>query len=146
MSDAHDLLREAYDAFNERDVDAALALVHPRVDWTNAWEGGRIRGRVALREYWQRQFAQIASSVQPERFVDEPGGAVVVHVRQVVRAARTREMISDSPVRHRYGFEDGLIVRMDVLDPGGGEEGEGGGEEGEGGEGEGEGGEGKGGA
>jgi hypothetical protein len=35
----------------------------------------------------------------------------------VVRDARTGELISDSRVRHRYRLEDGLIVRMDVLEP-----------------------------
>jgi CTP-dependent riboflavin kinase len=35
----------------------------------------------------------------------------------VVHDANTGELISDSRVRHRYRLEDGLIVRMDVLEP-----------------------------
>ena len=31
-------------AFNARDLDAAIALMHPEVDWPNAWEGGRVSG------------------------------------------------------------------------------------------------------
>jgi hypothetical protein len=34
------LLRAAYEAFNARDIEAALALVHPEVDWPNGIEGG----------------------------------------------------------------------------------------------------------
>jgi CTP-dependent riboflavin kinase len=34
-----------------------------------------------------------------------------------VHEVRTGELISDSRVRHRYRLEDGLIVRMDVLEP-----------------------------
>jgi ketosteroid isomerase-like protein len=116
MSEVHHLLRRAYDAFNERDVDAAVALMHPRVNWPNAWEGGRVHGRAAVRDYWERQFAEISSSVEPERFIDEKDGSVTVHVRQIVRHARTHELVSDTSVRHRYRLEDGLIARMDVLD------------------------------
>ena len=44
-------LRDLYAAFNARDVDAVLAHVHPDVDWPNAFEGGRVHGREAVREY-----------------------------------------------------------------------------------------------
>jgi hypothetical protein len=39
-----------------------------------------------------------------------------VDVHQVVRDAGTDELLADSHVRHRYWLEDGLIVRMVVLD------------------------------
>jgi ketosteroid isomerase-like protein len=115
VSDPHDVIRAAYRAFNERDIDAALALMHPEVDWPNAWEGGRVSGRDAVREYWTRQFAAISSRVDPEAFSDEPDGSVTVDVHQVVHDAGTGELLSDSRVRHRYRLEDGLVTRMDVL-------------------------------
>ena len=55
------LLRSAYRAFNTRDIDAALELMHPEVDSPNGWEGGRVVGHAAVREYWDRQFAAISS-------------------------------------------------------------------------------------
>jgi ketosteroid isomerase-like protein len=109
------VLRSAYQAFNDRDIETALELIHPDVDWPNAWEGGRVRGRAAVREYWKRQFAAISSDVQAERFTSEPDGSVTVDVHQVVRDARTHELLSDAHVRHRYRLEGGLILRMDVL-------------------------------
>jgi hypothetical protein len=115
--EAEAILRAAYTAFNARDVDAAIELLHPDVDWPNAWEGGRAVGHAAVRGYWTRQFTEISSRVEPERFVHEPGGAVTVDVHQVVRDAKTGELLSDSHVRHRYRLEAGLIVRMDVLEP-----------------------------
>jgi len=115
MTSTRQLLEHAYVAFNERDVDAALTLMHPRVNWPNAWEGGRVVGRAAVRDYWERQFAEISSSVDPQRFTDDPDGSVTVDVRQVVHDAHTHELISDSTLRHRYCFEDGLIARMDVI-------------------------------
>lgn len=111
------ILRAAYAAFNERDLDAAAALMHPDVDWHNAWEGGRVRGRAAVRRYWERQFGAISSQVEPEEFRQEPDGAVTVVVHQVVRDAGTAEPVSDSRLRHRYRFDAGLVARMDVLDP-----------------------------
>ncbi len=116
MADAEVLLRAAYRAFNERDLEAALALMHPDVDWPNAWEGGRVLGRAAVLDYWTRQLAEISSTVEPEAFSLEPGGAIVAAVHQVVRAHGGDELISDSRVRHRYRLRDGLVARMDVLD------------------------------
>ena len=115
MRAPHDVIRAAYRAFNERDLDAALALMHPEVDWPNAWEGGRVSGRDAVRGYWTRQFAAISSRVDPESFSDEPDGSVTVDVHQVVHDPQTGELLSDSHVRHRYRLEDGLVTRMDVL-------------------------------
>jgi ketosteroid isomerase-like protein len=116
MPEAELVLRAAYRAFNARDVEAAIALMDPEVDWPNAWEGGRVVGRAAVRDYWTRQFAAISSKVVPERFTEEADGAITVDAHQMVHHASTGELISDSRVRHRYLLEDGLVVRMDVLE------------------------------
>jgi ketosteroid isomerase-like protein len=116
VSSAEDTLRAAYSAFNARDLEAAIELMHPEVDWPNAWEGGRVIGHAAVARYWRRQFESISSKVEPERFDHAPDGGVTVTVRQVVRDARTDELQSDTRVLHRYEFEDGLIVRMNVVD------------------------------
>jgi ketosteroid isomerase-like protein len=111
-----DVLRAAYAAFNARDIEAALELMHPDVDWANAWEGGRVVGRQAVRDYWTRQFEQISGKVDPEHFGHEPDGSITVTVHQVVHDAKTGELQADTRVFHRYRLENGLIVRMDVLD------------------------------
>ena len=90
--------------------------MHPDVDWPNAWEGGRVVGREAVAAYWARQFEAISSTVEPVEFAEEDDGAVAVTVHQVVHDARSGELLSDSPVVHRYRLEDGLIARMDVVD------------------------------
>jgi ketosteroid isomerase-like protein len=116
MAEAEQVLRSAYNAFNARDIDAAVELMDPEVDWSNAWEGGRVVGRAAVRDYWNRQFAAISSKVEPEDFTEEADGSITVDVHQVVHDAGTGELISDSRVRHRYRLEDGLVIRMDVLE------------------------------
>jgi hypothetical protein len=109
------LLCRAYRAFNERDLEAALATLHPEVDWPNAWEGGRVAGREAVAVYWTRQFETIASTVEPLAFDADGDGAVDVTVHLVVRDAELGQLLSDSTVVLRYRIEDGLFARMDVL-------------------------------
>lgn len=116
VSSDEEILRAAYTAFNARDVEAALELMHPEVDWPNAWEGGRVVGREAVGDYWRRQFESISSTVEPERFDRDPDGSIAVTVHQVVRDAKTNELQADTHVLHRYRLEDGLVVRMDVLE------------------------------
>src|SRR5919206_5147749 len=105
--DAASRLRALYDAFNARAIDAVLAALADDVDWPNAWEGGRLHGRAAVRDYWTRQWAQIEPHVEPTAIETLPDGRVAVDVHQTVgeRAA---------VVRHLYTFADGLVRRMDV--------------------------------
>jgi|1186.fasta_scaffold1180315_2 hypothetical protein len=107
------LLRRIYDAFNARDVEAVLASVREDVDWPNAWEGGRVRGREPVRDYWARQFAAIDPSVTPVAFAERPDGGVAVTVHQVVRAL-DGALLSEGDVLHVYALRDGLVARMDV--------------------------------
>lgn len=58
-------LTALYAAFNARQIDLVLQALHPEVDWPNGWEGGRLHGRDAVREYWQRQWTEIDPSVVP---------------------------------------------------------------------------------
>jgi ketosteroid isomerase-like protein len=118
MTSDEDILCSAYEAFNARDIDSALELMHRDVDWPNAWEGGRVTGREAVAAYWTRQFEQISSTVTPERFDRDADGAISVSVHQVVRDTMTGDVQSDTRVLHRWRLEDGLVVRMDVLDGG----------------------------
>src|SRR5207247_8530057 len=101
MPEAELVLRSAYRAFNARDIEAAIELMHPDVDWPNAWEGGRVVGRAAVRDYWNRQFAAISSKVEPEGFTEEAGGSITVDVHQVVNDTRTGSPSSQRRYPHR---------------------------------------------
>jgi len=50
-----DVIKRAYAAFNERNIDTVLSLMHPDVHWPNGWEGGYVTGHKQVREYWTRQ-------------------------------------------------------------------------------------------
>jgi ketosteroid isomerase-like protein len=75
-----DLFTRIYESFNARDIDAVLAVMHPDVDWPNGWEGGRVIGHQAVREYWTRQWAAIDPRVEPVGFETDEDGRTVVKV------------------------------------------------------------------
>ncbi len=113
-TDRH-LFQKIYSAFNARDMDAVLAVLHPDVDWPNGWEGGRMVGREAVREYWTRQWAEIDPSVDPVAFETDEAGRTVVQVHQMVRDLEGN-MVADAMVHHVYEVEDGLIRRMEIVE------------------------------
>ncbi len=116
MGEEHEpLLRDLYAAFNDRDVERVLATMQDDVDWPNAFEGGRVAGRDAVRDYWARQFEQIDPRVEPRRFEVQDGGRIAVLVHQVVRDL-DGTVLADHEVRHVYSFRDGRIARMDVSE------------------------------
>jgi ketosteroid isomerase-like protein len=114
--DHEPLLRDLYDAFNRRDIERAIAAMHVDVDWPNAFEGGRVAGRDAVRVYWTRQFEQIDPRVDPVGFTVEADGRISVDVHQLVRS-RDGSLLADRTVSHVYAFRDGLVERMDVIEP-----------------------------
>ena len=106
------LIRDLYASFNARDVEAVIAKLHPDVDWPNAWEGGRLHGHDAVRDYWTRQFAAIDATVEPTR-IEQNGDTVTVAVHQTVRSPEG-ELVDDREVTHTYVFRGDRIARMDV--------------------------------
>lgn len=113
MSKEDELIRKLYAAFNARDLETLLSAMHPDVDWPNGWEGGRVRGREGVREYWTRQWSVIDPSVEPRQVRVDDEGRIDVEVHQVVRDL-AGTVVVDQTVRHVYEVEDGLIQRMEI--------------------------------
>jgi hypothetical protein len=110
------LLKQAYAAFNARDVDAALATMDPEVIWPNGMEGGYVYGHGGVKDYWLRQWQLIDPRVEPVRFETLPDGSVLVEVRQLVRSL-AGEILKDQMVHHVYAIENARIKRMDIRNP-----------------------------
>src|SRR5438034_10598836 len=106
------LLRDAYAAFNARDIDAALGTMHPDVVWPNGMEGGYVHGHDEVRRYWTRQWGLVDPHVEPQRFACDDTGRVVVDVKQVVRDLAGAILV-DTVVYHANLIEDGLIRTME---------------------------------
>jgi ketosteroid isomerase-like protein len=110
------LLEDAYEAFNRRDIDGALAGMAPDVDWPNAWQGGHVSGHDAVRDYWTRQWRELDPEVHPVAMTLEDDGRVRVLVEQTVRQVGEAEGTVGQVV-HAYTLRDGRVTRMDVEAP-----------------------------
>lgn len=113
MANFENLIHKAYTAFNERNIDNALATMQPDVQWSKAWEGGYISGHDEIREYWTRQWTEINPKVEPSCFTERENGSLEVKVHQIVKDLDEKLMF-DGFVKHIYTFENGLIKTMDI--------------------------------
>ena len=109
-----ELLQRAYAAFNARDIDGALALMQPDVDWPNELDHTRVHGHAAVRAYWTHQFRVIDPNVEPTNISADADGRLLVDVHQVVRDL-DGAVQSDGRVSHVYTLRDGLVARMDIV-------------------------------
>ena len=108
-----DLIQTAYAAFNARDIDAVFATMQPTVRWSKAWEGNYANGYDEVRAYWTRQWKEINPKVEPVKLTERADGRMEVEVHQTVHDL-TGNLLFDGPVTHIYGFENGLIISMDI--------------------------------
>ena len=109
------LLKQAYAAFNSRDMEGALSTMQADVEWPNGMEGGTVHGHEGVREYWTRQWGMINPHVDPVSFELDSSGNVVVGVHQVVRDLSGKVLV-DRMVEHVYAVRDGLIQSMTIRD------------------------------
>ena len=110
-----DLLLKVYSAFNRRDVESILPVMHPDVEWPNGMEGGWVHGREGVRAYWARQWGLVDPHVEPVDFKTDEGGKIVVDVHQVVRDLKGTVLL-DRTVQPAYLFDDGLIRSMEIRE------------------------------
>jgi ketosteroid isomerase-like protein len=118
MADTDDnraMLEALYERFNTRDIEAVLARLTDDVDWPNGWEGGYVRGRDEVRDYWTRQWAEIDGTVTPEGFSTQPDGRIDVTVHQVVRSL-DGQLLSDSIVHHIYRLRGDQVEHMEIRE------------------------------
>lgn len=108
-----DLLTKAYAAFNNRDINSVLALMHSDVKWANGMEGGYVHGHEAVRDYWTRQWSLIDPHVEPLEFQPTQDRKIVVKVHQVVHDL-DGNLIHEQMVHHIYTIENGLIRQMEI--------------------------------
>src|ERR1700749_2556922 len=108
-----DLIKKAYSAFNERDIDKALSTMQPDVQWSKAWEGGYISGHDEIKKYWTRQWTEINPNVEPVGFTERTNGSLEVLVHQLVKEL-DGNVLFDGLVKHVYTFKEGLIATMDI--------------------------------
>jgi ketosteroid isomerase-like protein len=115
-ADVRELLSRAYAAFNARDIEAVLTMMHPDVEWPNGMEGGYVYGHDGVRAYWTRQWSLIDPIVDPQAFSTEPDGRILVEVHQRV-LDKGGDTLLERRVQHIYSIRDGLVWHMEIRDP-----------------------------
>ncbi len=113
MIEEQALINNAYAAFNARDIDAILLVMHPEVKWSKAWEGDYANGHVEVRDYWERQWKEINPNVTPVGFRERENGTLEVEVNQLVKDLAGK-ILFDGSVKHVYVINDGLLQQMDI--------------------------------
>jgi hypothetical protein len=86
MIKTEDLIAHVYSAFNQRNIDGALALMSDSVSWPKASEGGRVVGKDEIRAYWSRQWKEFDPHVHPLEVLEQGAGRTHVRVHQLVKA------------------------------------------------------------
>ena len=117
MTETESLITQIYSAFNQRNIDGALAFMSESVSWPKASEGGRVIGKEEIRAYWSRQWKEFDPHVEPVEVLDRGAGGIHVRVHQLVKSPGG-EVLSDSEVWHVYTIAKGLIERMDLGESG----------------------------
>ena len=107
------ILQQAYQAFNARNIEAAMLCMDPDIDWPNGMEGGYLYGHKAVHDYWVRQWNMIDPHVEPVSFTNGDDGNIIVEVHQVVRDLEGN-IIQEETVYHAYMILQGLIKRMEI--------------------------------
>jgi hypothetical protein len=108
------LLERAYCHFNERQVDALLAMMTDDVEWPDVAHAAVLHGKDQLRRYWESQFAVVDSRVLPTDF-SRSRDEIVVVVDQRILDREHKAVSAPRVVFHKYSFDKNLIRRMVVL-------------------------------
>ena len=116
------MIERMYRNFNDRDIDGVLSVLSDDVLWANGMDGGHVRGREAVREYWTRQWAIVSPHVEPVAFEETADGAVAVEVIQTVFDLQRRPLegqahrLKDKTVTHVFRMDGDKIVRFDIRE------------------------------
>jgi hypothetical protein len=108
-----ELIKKAYQAFNDRDIDCILQMMHPDIKWSRAWEGDYAQGHDEVKAYWQRQWTEINPKVTPINFTRRTNGTLEVEVDQLVKDL-DGNILFDGKVKHIYTFNNGILKQMDI--------------------------------
>lgn len=116
MLNNEEIIRQAYGAFNARNIDAVLQFLQPDVHWPNGWEGGYVNGHEEVRQYWLRQWQEVDPTVTPVAFQKRPDGQLSVDVHQLIKDLQGN-VLADVLLKHVYTFDEGKIKQMVIENP-----------------------------
>jgi len=115
MSSNQQFLQNLYEAFNKREIETIISLMHPDVKWANGMEGGFVYGRDQVREYWERQFEIIQGQLEPLDYETDENNRNIVTVQLVVRDLEGN-LLLEKTVQQIFTIENGLISLFEIGD------------------------------
>ncbi len=110
MSSNQQFLQSLYEAFNNRELETIISVMHPDVKWANGVEGGFVYGRDAVREYWTNQYQVIQVQLEALKFETDENNRNVVTVHQVIRDLQGNLLV-DTTVQQIFTIEDGSLAQ-----------------------------------
>jgi hypothetical protein len=108
------LLQHAYRLFNDRQIDALLAMMTDDIEWPDVANGRVLHGKEPIRRYWEGQFAVADPRANATDFV-QAGDDLVAVIDQRILDLQGQPLAPPTVVFHRYRFEGGLVRRMVVF-------------------------------
>lgn len=113
MSSNKQFLQNLYEAFNKREIETIISVMHPDVKWANGVEGGFVYGRDAVREYWTDQYKVIQVQLEALRFETDENSRNVVTAHQIVRDLQGN-LLADATIQQIFTIENGLISLYEI--------------------------------
>lgn len=115
MRTASDVVQSLYSTFADGDIEAALELLDPEVEWvtpeTLPWSRGRYEGREDVALYFASFAGALTEArVEPETFVTDEDRVVVLGYERATCTATGRRF--DAPFAHAFRVRDGRIATM----------------------------------
>lgn len=113
MSSNQQFLQNLYEAFNKREIETIISVMHPDVKWANGVEGGFVYGRDAVREYWTNQFKVIQVQLKTLKFETDENNRNIVTAYQSVRDLQGN-LLADTTIQQIFTIENGLISLYEI--------------------------------
>lgn len=113
MAANEQFVRNLYERFNARDMEALLGAMHEDVVWANGMDGGHVQGHEGVRAYWTRQWGMVDPRVDPVGIATGADGESIVEVHQVVHDLNGNLLV-DQMVGHIFQIDEGKIRRFDI--------------------------------
>jgi ketosteroid isomerase-like protein len=119
VTENEDLARRGWEAFNRRDFDTLLDMVHPDMEWRPAQgpggvEGEVYRGRDAYRDWLYKELPEVWEDFHAEELEFEDAGDDRVSVSgYVVGTGRGSGAEIRVPFSQLGWFRNGKVIRID---------------------------------